>query len=151
MKLDLAGQVSSLMKKEKIYLALSIVFGVLFVVSFTLFLVFANYHIELLMKIVGSVVNSVLAVLFAASILGLLLPTIQTRKFYQKVLQNEERECRGIIRLESERHTVEKGITLSKVSLGDEEFFLLDQSIPLREGEATYYFRGHLIVGVSDE
>ena len=25
------------------------------------------------------------------------------------------------------------------------------EEIPLKEGEATYYFRGHLIVGVSDE
>ena len=90
--MDIKKDLDKSIKQKKLYITLTVLFGILTLLSIVLFIVFSNYKIQLIMQIVGSIVSSILMMVTLSVVFAYLLPTLYMNQ-YLKIYKNINHLC----------------------------------------------------------
>lgn len=142
-------------KKKKLHVFLTISFSILVILSISLFIIFSNFEIALLMKIVGSVVSSLLTILLISEIFAFLMPSLYFEQYLKELrMANETKVVGKISKVYEELVTVRKGIRFIKVDINEVTYFCSDEKVASYlsvSDTKTYIVRDCFIVGVENE
>ena len=137
MKIDISERVQKHQKAKKLSLLLAGIFLGLTIVSIVCFIIFANYKIQVVMSIVGSVVSSIL---FIASIYFFIAGYLYNKyllNFYKQLENKEEQSLTGRFKNGNQTQTLKKGLSFFVVYFDDQECYLSDDKMisDLSEGK----------------
>ena len=153
MKIDLEKEKSKHLKAKKISLAMMISFAVITLISITLFIVFSNYKIQLLMSLVGSVVSSIFALLAIGFLVGGYVPHKYLSDFYYQLENKEEQSLSCSIKLGDKYVTLKKGLSFLAVYIDGQEYYLADELFKQDIQEDKNYLvklRGNYVVEIAN-
>jgi len=144
------NRIEQYQKKNKIYLVCIIALSCLIIASICLFIFLSNYKIEVLLSVVGSIVNSILAILLVGVIFVGFLPTRSFIKFY-KTIENDDEEVVVIEEIEYlGQRTIKKNITLERCIVNEKEYFVLNNLPQFKKGDSVIISKNY-ICGVKNE
>ncbi|MCQ3034899.1 MAG: hypothetical protein MJ248_01545 [Bacilli bacterium] len=153
--MDIRKDLDKNIKQKKLYIALTVLFGILTLLSIVLFIVFSNYKIQLIMQIVGSIVSSILMIVTLSVVFAYLLPTLYMNQYLKELTNAKESKVVGKIeRIKKELVTARKGILFIKVEIDSVTYFCSDPEIVSKFSVSecrTFIVRDIFIVGVEDE
>ena len=139
-------------KGKKVALTFVIVFACLAVISITLFIVFSNYKIQLMMSIIGSVVSSIFAVTSIGFLLISYLPHKYLFNFFKQLEVQQGQTIRGLLK-KSDRHlTLKKGLSFLTIYIDDKEYYLSDEKLSqglLDDEQYDFLLKGDYVIGAS--
>lgn len=137
----------SQIKKGTIFL---IALSILLVASILLFVLLSNYKIQLVMNLVGSIVNSLLAVIIVFICFSIILPSKSRLNFYNSLNLDDL----NVVEINDynigSKQTVRKYIQCKKVIINGKFYFLLFDDTCLSTG-STVVVCGNYILGSKNE
>ena len=129
MKIDIAEKIKKHQKAKKLSLLLAGIFLGLTIISIVCFIIFANYRIQLLMSIVGSLVSSALFIVSTYFFVGGYLLNKYLHNFYKQLDNKEEQVLTGKFKNPNQTQTLKKGLLFFVVYFGDQECYLSDEKM----------------------
>ena len=117
------------LKQKNIYLAFSFVFLALGVISILCFIFLSNFKVQLLMSILGSIVSSILIVLFIGFLTLGYFPQKSLSSFYVDLENKEEQIVKGKISLLNKSFTLKKNLSFFVVFINEKEYLLINEKL----------------------
>ena len=151
MRIDLLERKQKHLKVQKTSLILAIIFLVLTVISALCFILFANYKIQVLMSILGSIVTSLLLMVSIGFFVSGYLYNKYLCNFYTQLESKEEQFLNGQIKNLEKYTTLKKGLSFLTIYFNNQEYYLVDEEMINsfdNEKECRISLRGNFVVGV---
>ena len=153
MRIDLEKEKNKHLKAKKISLIMMITFFVITFISITLFIIFSNYKIQLLMSIIGSITSSIFAILAIAFLAGGYIPHKHLFNFYQQLESKEEQFINSKIELCDKHITLKKGLSFLAIYIDKQEYYLVDELLKQdiqKDEEYLIKLRGNYVVEITN-
>ena len=151
MRIDLLERKQKHLKVQKTSLLLAIIFLVLTVISALCFILFANYKIQVLMSILGSIVTSLLLMVSIGFFVSGYLYNKYLCNFYTQLESKEEQSLNAQIKNLEKYTTLKKGLSFLTIYFNNQEYYLVDEEMINsfdNEKEYRISLRGNFVVGV---
>lgn len=137
MKIDIKERIQKHQKAKKLSLLLAGIFLGLTIIAIACFVAFANFKIQVVMSIVGSIVASVS---FMTSIYFFIAGYLYNKyllNFFLQLENKEEQSLKGKFKNANQSKTLKKGLSFFVVYFDDEECYLSDEKMisDLSEGK----------------
>ncbi len=127
MKIDYENELLKVQKYKKIFLALTIFLGFIFVGVATILIIFATYKTRLISKIIGITSLSIIFIIFINFLINGFINLNNEEKGLFDILNSYQEEVRGVIK------EIKEDVHLPNNKVGNEIVLLGD------EGEKTIY------------
>ena len=152
MKIDIQERKNMHQKKMKMSLIMTIIFAVLTLTSIICFIIFANYKIQLLMPIIGSIVSSIFAIVTLGFLFIGYLPNKCLLNFYSELENKEDQSLTGCFKNTNRFLTLKKGLSFLVIYVDGQEYYLVDETMlnGLKDDEKyQFVLKGNYVAGVA--